>query len=187
MAVKGMSTVVDATFVKSGATAATAAARRQRFDSTTPSRLDDQLLPLRRAARSEVGLLQAHSASMCSLRTARWADGPSPPPVRRRRLELRKQSDRGKEPDQALMPLCGPRELGFIRGCHFNAHDPNGGSSGHGQVRLESDVSMLDWFTVTAERIRGKSYRWYVNGKLYMQASPLEVFPRSSRRPSRPC
>jgi hypothetical protein len=37
--------------------------------------------------------------------------------------DLRKPSDRGKEPDQALMPLCGPRWLGFIRGCHFNAHD----------------------------------------------------------------
>jgi hypothetical protein len=37
--------------------------------------------------------------------------------------DLRKQSDWGKEPDQALMPLCGPRWLGFIRGCHFNAHD----------------------------------------------------------------
>jgi hypothetical protein len=25
---------------------------------------------------------------------------------------------------------------------------------------------MLDWFVVTAERIPGKSYRWYVNGKI---------------------
>lgn len=28
---------------------------------------------------------------------------------------------------------------------------------------------MHDWFTVTAERIPGESYRWYVNGKLYRQ------------------
>jgi hypothetical protein len=45
-------------------------------------------------------------------------------------------------------------------------HVQNGGSSGQGQVRLHSDVSMLDWFVVTAERIPGKSYRWYVNGKI---------------------
>jgi hypothetical protein len=45
-------------------------------------------------------------------------------------------------------------------------HVQNGGWSGHGQVRLQSDVSMLDWFVVTAERIPGKSYRWYVNGKI---------------------
>jgi hypothetical protein len=32
-------------------------------------------------------------------------------------------------------------------------HVQNGGSSGQGQVRLQSDVSMLDWFVVTAERI----------------------------------
>jgi hypothetical protein len=38
-------------------------------------------------------------------------------------FDLPKQTDWGKEPDQALMPLCGPRWLGFIRGCHFNAHD----------------------------------------------------------------
>ena len=37
--------------------------------------------------------------------------------------DLRNQSDWRKEPDQALMPLCGPRLLGFIRGCHCNAHD----------------------------------------------------------------
>jgi len=36
---------------------------------------------------------------------------------------------------------------------------PNGGCSGEGQVRLSSDVSMLDWFVVTAERMPGKSYR----------------------------
>jgi hypothetical protein len=47
------------------------------------------------------------------------------------------------------------------KGCF---HVQNGGWSGHGQVRLQSDVSMLDWFVVTAERIPGKSYRWYVNG-----------------------
>jgi hypothetical protein len=38
-----------------------------------------------------------------------------------------------------------------------------------GQVRLQSDVSMLDWFVVTAEREPGKRYRWHVNGKLYKQ------------------
>jgi hypothetical protein len=43
---------------------------------------------------------------------------------------------------------------------------PNGGCSGEGQVRLSSDVSMLDWIVVTAERIPAKSYRWYVNGGL---------------------
>jgi hypothetical protein len=37
--------------------------------------------------------------------------------------DLRNSNDWGREPDQALMPLCGPRWFGFIRGCHFIAHD----------------------------------------------------------------
>jgi hypothetical protein len=28
---------------------------------------------------------------------------------------------------------------------------------------------MLDWLVITAERIPGKNYRWYMNGKLYKQ------------------
>lgn len=28
---------------------------------------------------------------------------------------------------------------------------------------------MLDWFVITAERIPGKNYRSYMNGKLYKQ------------------
>lgn len=48
-------------------------------------------------------------------------------------------------------------------------HVQNGGSSGEGQVKLSSDVSALDWFVVTAERIPDKSYRWYVNGVLVEQ------------------
>jgi hypothetical protein len=45
-------------------------------------------------------------------------------------------------------------------------HVQNGGSSGQGQVRLVSDVNANQWFVITAERIPGKSHRWYVNGKL---------------------
>jgi hypothetical protein len=37
--------------------------------------------------------------------------------------------------------------------------------------RLSSDVSMLDWFLVTHERIPGKTNRWYVNGKLDKQGA----------------
>jgi hypothetical protein len=44
-------------------------------------------------------------------------------------------------------------------------HVQNGGSSGQGQVELVSDVNANQWFVVTAERIPGKSYRWYVNGE----------------------
>jgi hypothetical protein len=36
-------------------------------------------------------------------------------------------------------------------------HVQNGGSSGEGQVRLQFDVSMLDWFVVTAERIPARA------------------------------
>jgi hypothetical protein len=45
----------------------------------------------------------------------------------------------------------------------------NGGSGGQGQVELVSDVNANQWFVITAERIPGKSYRWYVKGKLYKQ------------------
>ena len=59
-------------------------------------------------------------------------------------------------------------------------HVQNGGSSGEGQVRLLSDVSALDWFVVTAERIPGKSYRWYVNGKLYRQVLSPGLTPAAA-------
>jgi hypothetical protein len=61
-------------------------------------------------------------------------------------------------------------------------HVQNGGSSGQGQVRLQSDVSMLDWFTVTAERVPGKSYRWYVNGKLYKQILAPGGVPKAEEK-----
>jgi hypothetical protein len=61
-------------------------------------------------------------------------------------------------------------------------HVQNGGSSGQGQVRLQSDVSMLDWFTVTAERIPGQSYRWYVNGKLYKQVLAPGGIPKPEEK-----
>jgi hypothetical protein len=61
-------------------------------------------------------------------------------------------------------------------------HVQNGGSSGQGQSKLVSDVSMLDWFTVTAERIPGKSYRWYVNGKLYRQLLAPGGVPKEEER-----
>ena len=61
-------------------------------------------------------------------------------------------------------------------------HVQNGGWSGHGQVRLQSDVSMLDWFVVTAERIPGKSYRWYVNGKLYKQVLAPGGVPKEEEK-----
>ena len=64
-------------------------------------------------------------------------------------------------------------------------HVQNGGWSGHGK-RPQFDVSMLDWFVVTAERIPGKSYRWYVNGKLYKQVLAPEACRRKKRRPSQP-
>jgi hypothetical protein len=61
-------------------------------------------------------------------------------------------------------------------------HVQNGGSSGQGQVRLQSDVTMLDWFVVTAERIPGKSYRWYVNGKLYKQVRAPGGVPKAEEK-----
>jgi hypothetical protein len=45
---------------------------------------------------------------------------------------------------------------------------------------------MLNWFTVTAERIPGKSYRWYVNGKLYKQVLAPGGVPTEPRRQSQP-
>lgn len=61
-------------------------------------------------------------------------------------------------------------------------HVQNGGSQGRGQVRLQSDVSLLNWFVLTAERIPGKSYRWYVNGKLYKQVLAPGGVPKDSER-----
>jgi hypothetical protein len=37
--------------------------------------------------------------------------------------DLRNQSAWGMEPDQSLIPLCGPRSMGLIHGCHQNVHD----------------------------------------------------------------
>ena len=54
------------------------------------------------------------------------------------------------------------------------------GAHGEGQVKLVSDVSLLDWTVVTTERVPGKSYRWYVNGKLLKQ-----VLGAGSRPPER--
>jgi hypothetical protein len=54
--------------------------------------------------------------------------------------------------------------------------------SGQGQVRLESDVSMLEWFLVTAERVPGKSSPWYVNGKPYKQVLAPVVSRKSRTR-----
>jgi hypothetical protein len=51
-----------------------------------------------------------------------------------------------------------------------------------GQVRLQSDVSTLDWFVVTAERIPGKSYGWYVNGKLYKQVLAPGGVPKEEEK-----
>jgi hypothetical protein len=48
-------------------------------------------------------------------------------------------------------------------------HVQNSGSSGQGQVELVSYVNANQWFVITAECIPGKSYRWYVNGRLYKQ------------------
>jgi len=45
---------------------------------------------------------------------------------------------------------------------------------------------MIDWFVITAERIPGKNYRWYVNGKLYKQVLAPGGFAKNQRRPSRP-
>jgi hypothetical protein len=57
-------------------------------------------------------------------------------------------------------------------------HVQNGGSSGQGQVELVSDVNANQWFVVTAERVPGKSYRWYVNGKLYKQVLAPGLTPK---------
>ena len=43
---------------------------------------------------------------------------------------------------------------------------------------------MLNWFTVTAERIPGKSYRWYVNGKLYKQVLAPGGVPKEAEKGS---
>jgi hypothetical protein len=58
----------------------------------------------------------------------------------------------------------------------------NGGWSGHGQVRLQSDVSMLDWFVVTAECIPGKGCHWDVNGKLYKQVLAPGGVPKGEEK-----
>ena len=57
-------------------------------------------------------------------------------------------------------------------------HVQNGGSSGQGQLQLVSDVNANQWFVITAERIPGKSYRWYVNGKLYKQVLAPGLSPK---------
>jgi hypothetical protein len=41
---------------------------------------------------------------------------------------------------------------------------------------------MLDWFVITAERIPGKNYRWYVNGKLYKQVLAPGVVRKESEK-----
>jgi hypothetical protein len=41
-------------------------------------------------------------------------------------------------------------------------HAGAGRSSGQGQVELVSDLNANQWFVITAKRIPGKSYRWYV-------------------------
>jgi hypothetical protein len=51
--------------------------------------------------------------------------------------DLRNPADWGKEPDQTLVWLCDPRWLGFIRGCHFNAH----GAEASGRFRDLSEVT----------------------------------------------
>jgi hypothetical protein len=80
------------------------------------------------------------------------------------------------EPDYVETGTDGsPKVVGWF-------HVQNGGSTGQGQVRLESDVSMLDWFVVTAERIPGKSYRWYVNGKLYRQVLSPGGVPKAEEK-----
>jgi hypothetical protein len=58
-------------------------------------------------------------------------------------------------------------------------HVQNGGSSGQGQVELLSDVNANQWFVLTAERMPGKSYRWYVNGKLYKQVLAPGLAPKA--------
>jgi hypothetical protein len=46
-------------------------------------------------------------------------------------------------------------------------------------------VSTLDWFVVTAERIPGKSYGWYVNGKLYKQVQAPGGVPKEEEEKGR--
>jgi hypothetical protein len=46
-------------------------------------------------------------------------------------------------------------------------------------VELVSDVNANQWFVITAERIPGKSYRWYVNGKLYKQVLAPGLTPKT--------
>jgi hypothetical protein len=60
-------------------------------------------------------------------------------------------------------------------------HVQNGGSSGQGQVELVSDVNANQWFVLTAERIPGKTYRWYVNGKLYKQVLARGAYTQAGR------
>src|SRR5215216_2521243 len=57
-------------------------------------------------------------------------------------------------------------------------HIQNGGSSGQGQVEPVTDVNANQWFVVTAKRIPGKNYRWYVNGKLYKQVLAPRLTPK---------
>jgi hypothetical protein len=46
-------------------------------------------------------------------------------------------------------------------------------------VELVSDVNANQWFVITAERIPGKRYRWYVNGKLYKQVLAPGLTPKA--------
>jgi hypothetical protein len=57
-------------------------------------------------------------------------------------------------------------------------HAGAGRSSGQGQVELVSDLNANQWFVITAKRIPGKSYRWYVNGKLNKQVLAPGLTPK---------
>jgi hypothetical protein len=63
--------------------------------------------------------------------------------------------------------------------CGLLQHAGAGRLSGQGQVELVSDVNANQWFVLTAERIPGKSYRWYVNGKLYKQVLAPGLTPKT--------
>jgi hypothetical protein len=81
----------------------------QYLRDSTPQRVGTEAQPIRQAPLEEVRCMRpsegAYPLAHLEYRGP-WGD-------------LRNRADWGKEPDQSLIWLCGPRWLGFIRGCHF--------------------------------------------------------------------
>lgn len=54
-------------------------------------------------------------------------------------------------------------------------HVKNGGHNGERQVAFETKIKPTDWVVIGRERIAGKSYKWFVNGKQVGQTVTKDV------------